>query len=125
MTDEIKQIADGLAEIFKAEPEKIGLWLLLPNPHFGEISPAQLIISRGSVGIGKVARFVNAKFEESPKEGRWCGGCQQMWPNFKSYHDHNCCNGHMPAKHQIHDGTNALIAGLRISLRCKLSTISR
>lgn len=53
-------IAKGLAEFFKDDPKKISYWLLTENSHFGNISPANLIMLRGKAGIAKVARFVES-----------------------------------------------------------------
>lgn len=58
-------IAHGLADFFKAEPHKIALWLLCNNPHFGGVSPANLISIRGEAGLEKVARFIVAAQELS------------------------------------------------------------
>ena len=56
----LKIIAEGLADFFKKEPEKITYWLLTNNPHFGNIAPCTLIM----VGRAfKVAEFIqNAKW---------------------------------------------------------------
>jgi hypothetical protein len=65
-------IAHGLADCFKDAPHKIALWLLTKNPHFGELSPAELIAMRGEVGLRKVANFVlEARWgmEPAPKDG--------------------------------------------------------
>jgi hypothetical protein len=56
-------IARGLAEFFKDEPHKIALWLLLPNPMFGNITPAELIVIRGHDGLRKVANFIQSAQE--------------------------------------------------------------
>jgi hypothetical protein len=59
------QIAHGLTDFFKDEPHKIALWLLTPNPHFGNVSPSELIAVRGEVGLKKVAKFVKNSIEEN------------------------------------------------------------
>ena len=45
---DIKYIARHLAEFFKLEPQKIALWILLPNPSFGGKSCAEMFaLGRG------------------------------------------------------------------------------
>jgi hypothetical protein len=56
-------IARGLAEFFKDEPHKIALWLLVKNPFFGNVSPAELIAIRGHDGLRKVAQFIQSAQE--------------------------------------------------------------
>jgi hypothetical protein len=40
---DVAMIHHLLGEFFKAEPEKVGLWLTTPNPAFGNIIPQDLI----------------------------------------------------------------------------------
>lgn len=61
----LESLADGLAAFFKDEPQKIALWLLTPNPHFGGVSPSELIAIRGEAGLAKVAKFVQNAREEN------------------------------------------------------------
>lgn len=57
-----KYVSEELAKFFKDSPEKIGLWILTPNPMFGGISAAQLF----TVGRGhKVAQFIKAAMWEN------------------------------------------------------------
>jgi len=45
---DIKYISRYLAEFFKLEPQKIALWILLPNPSFGGKSCAEMFaLGRG------------------------------------------------------------------------------
>ena len=66
MKDSKELIAYGLADCFKDEPHKIVYWLLTPNPHFGGVSPTDLITIRGDDGLRKVANFV-----ENAQDGNW------------------------------------------------------
>ena len=73
-----KRIAKGLAEFFKDEPEKITLWLLSPNPMFGNYSAAQLICLKEN-GIDKVAKFV----QQSLEQNKVCPHAKSVADNFK------------------------------------------
>ena len=60
--EQVKYIAEHLSEFFKDEPAKAVMWLLIPNPNFGNISPNSLIaIGRGH----KVIEFMKAAKEEN------------------------------------------------------------
>lgn len=61
MTDEA-WISKHLAEFFKDEPHKIGLWLLTPNPMFGMVIPAWLILAGRS---GKVRKWMENTIQEN------------------------------------------------------------
>lgn len=67
MNDEFEklrmEIATGLAEFFRAEPHKIALWLLTPNPHFGGMAPGDVIAILDLRGLEKVANFVRERDE--------------------------------------------------------------
>jgi len=58
-------IARELAEVFKEEPYKAVLWLLVPNPMFGNITPAELVALRGPVGLAKIKKFIEVTKEEN------------------------------------------------------------
>ena len=64
-TSPLKTISEGLADFFKDDPAKITYWLLTENPHFGGVSPAELIAIRGEKGLQKVAAFVKGALEEN------------------------------------------------------------
>jgi len=54
-------ISRQLADFFKEEPYKAVLWIMVKNPHFGNISPLQLI------AMGRIHRV--KQFIENAKEG--------------------------------------------------------
>lgn len=68
MTD-LEFIARELAEFFKDEPHKAVLWMMVDNPNFGGISPANLILLRGDKGIEKVKKFIEVAKDERNVEG--------------------------------------------------------
>jgi len=62
--DQLRIIANGLAGFFKDDPTLITHWLMTPNPNFGGIAPAYLMMIRENGGE-KVARFVEASLGEN------------------------------------------------------------
>jgi hypothetical protein len=55
-----EKLAHLLGSFFRNEPHKVAVWLLMPNPHFGDVPPSWLI---DRDRIDKVLSFVEAAKE--------------------------------------------------------------